>query len=122
MRKKRRLLFVSLGTVFCVGTALWIMATSLQPDGFSTLLDLRANHTCEVRWLDGAGQATKPFHPPREGRWWIDDNTLFVDASLHPKRRESRNAWRFSVQKEVLVVQAQTLDAITLRRIAGPPP
>lgn len=60
----------------------WITAS--QPDGFATAMVLRPNGTCRVRWLDGAGNDTKPGHPPREGRWWLRGETLFVDASVEP--------------------------------------
>jgi len=112
------------GEAAVVGT--WL--TPLQPDGFSTVILLRPDRTCRVRWLDGAGKDTKPGHPPREGRWWVNGASLFVDVSLQPswledstQRRTKRAAlaWPFAIQEETLVLGPQTNTPVTLRRKAG---
>ena len=101
----------------------WITAS--QPDGFATAMLLRPNGTCRVRWLDGAGNDTKPGHPPREDRWWLRGETLFVDASVEPSwfdfktRRENvAQAWPFTIQEESLVFGAVSNTPTTLSRVA----
>lgn len=110
-----------------VGT--WI--TPLQPDGFATALLLRSDRTCRVRWLDRAGHDTKFAHPPREGRWWVEGGTLFIDTdtSIEPSwfdfRRRSKRAalaWPFAIEEETLVLGPQTNTPVTLRRNADTPP
>jgi hypothetical protein len=103
--------------------------TPLQPDGFATALHLRPDRTCRVRWLDRAGKDTKFAYPPREGRWWLEGGTLFVDASIEPswydfpwRTKNASVAWLFAVQEETLVFGPQTNTPVTLHRNADPPP
>jgi hypothetical protein len=108
-----------------VGT--WI--TPLQPDGFATALLLRPDRTCRVRWLDRDGKGTKLAHPPREGRWWLEEGTLFVDTSVEPswfdfqsRRKNAELAWPFDIREETLVLGPRTKMPVTLRRDADAPP
>jgi hypothetical protein len=106
-----------------------------QRDGFSTLMLVRPDRTCQVRWLDGAGNDTKPGHPPRDSNWWIDGTVLFVDVAGQPswfepgwwdfQGREKTAvlyAWRFAIQEESLVLGRPKYAPITLRRQQDAPP
>jgi hypothetical protein len=141
--KKQLLLSVILAALVVVVVSIWLFwppglapsevsvvgewATPQQEDGFSTNLVLLPDRTCLVRWIDGAGNDTKAGHPPREGQWWIEDGTLFVDPSLTPawrgvvefinrKKRAKFAAWPLAIQDEALVLGPMTKTPVILRR------
>jgi hypothetical protein len=100
--------------------------TPRQPDGTSTVLQLRPDRTVGIRWLHAAGNDTKDGLPPREGKWWVENETLFVDARLQPhwferppwKRTPARaTAWRLAIQDGSLILGAQSTNPITLTKV-----
>jgi hypothetical protein len=95
----------------------WI--TPLRPDGSATAILLRRDRTCLARWRNRAGEDTQA---PREGRWWVDGGTLFVDTSTAPpwyeferRRKLVAMAWTFAIHEETLVL-TQSRPPLTLRR------
>ena len=144
LRNKRFQLLIILSGLF-LGIAAWILwpqqltpteatvigtwTTPLQPDGFATVVLLRPDRTCRVRWLDHAGEDTKRAHAPREGRWWVEGETLFVDTSVErpwfefaSRKNRAAQAWPFAIEDETLVFGQQANAPLTLRRSPDAPP